>query len=75
MMIMIMMMIMMIIIIIIIGGLTQYLPTDRCNRVMANTRMRNFALYKQRSPIHQPRYGHFALTSSRNSATDCTVQM
>ena len=51
-----------IIIIMIIGGLALYLPTGRCNREMANTRMRNFALHKQRSPIHQPCYGQFALT-------------
>ena len=39
-----------------------YLHTCRWNRVIANTLMRKFALYKQRSPIPQPRYTHFALT-------------
>ena len=32
------------------------------HRSTANTRMRKFALYKQRSPIHQSRYSQLALT-------------
>jgi hypothetical protein len=38
-----------------------YLHTGRWNRVITNTRMRNFALYKQRSPSHQTLYSQFAL--------------
>lgn len=39
------------------------------HRSTANTRMRKFALYKQRSPIHQLRYSQLALTKHEVTVT------
>jgi hypothetical protein len=55
-----------IIIITIIIQLAWYLQKGGLNRVRTNTRMRTFALHKQRSPTHQSRY-----RNARNSSTDC----
>jgi len=41
---------------------TLYLPTGRSNRVITNTRMRNFTLHQQDSPIHQLRCSQLAMT-------------
>jgi len=51
---------------------TSYLHALRQNCATANARMLEFALYKQRSPVRQLRYGHFVLTKWRNSRPDCT---
>jgi len=36
--------------------------SGRSNRVRSITRLRNFAMYKQRSPIHESRYTQLAFT-------------
>jgi hypothetical protein len=47
-----------------------YLHTDRRNFVIANRLMTNFALNKQRSPIHQSIIANSRWRKTRNSRTD-----
>ena len=55
----------------LLPGLAPYLHNGRWNRVISNKRKAKFALYKQRSPIHQSHISQIALT--KRTISELTV--
>lgn len=55
------------------GPSSKHLHNARCNRLTANTHIRNFALLKQRSSSQQSRYSQFTPTKRAHVLAERTV--